>query len=336
MTHTFRNLYYRVKPLLPWRARAALRRKIMRRQRRAAAGLWPIRKESGVAPPGWRGWPGGKSFALVLTHDVERIKGVTRCAALMELERDLGFRSSFNFVPEGYATPPELRDTLSGNGFEVGVHDLKHDGKLYLSQEAFQEGARRINTYLEQWSAVGFRSAFMLHNLDWLHALNVKYDASTFDVDPFEPQPDGVNTIFPFWVATPPGHSRSQLADTASRSSDLRSLTSDLCPPSSGYVELPYTLAQDSTLFLFLQERTNAIWKQKLDWIVERGGMALINTHPDYMSFNGAARADEFPVHHYAEFLQYVKSRYAGAFWQPLPREMAEFAAQLKDTLRPS
>ena len=30
--------------------------------------------------------------------------------------------------------------------------------------------------------------------------LNIAYDASTFDTDPFEPQPDGVNTIFPFWV----------------------------------------------------------------------------------------------------------------------------------------
>src|ERR1700746_3430317 len=40
----------------------------------------------------------------------------------------------------------------------------------------------------------------MFHKLDWLHDLDIEYDASTFDTDPFEPQPDGHGTIFPFWV----------------------------------------------------------------------------------------------------------------------------------------
>jgi hypothetical protein len=30
-------------------------------------------------------------------------------------------------------------------------------------------------------------------------------------------------------------------------------------------------------------EKTISIWKKKLDWIVEKGGMALLITHPDYM-----------------------------------------------------
>lgn len=51
--------------------------------------------------------------------------------------------------------------------------------------------------------AVGFRSGFMLRQLDWLHDLNVLYDTSTFDTDPFEPQPEGSRTIFPFHVNPP-------------------------------------------------------------------------------------------------------------------------------------
>jgi hypothetical protein len=43
----------------------------------------------------------------------------------------------------------------------------------------------------------------MLRNLDWLHDLDVQYDASTFDTDPFEPQPDGRHTMFPFWMPRP-------------------------------------------------------------------------------------------------------------------------------------
>jgi hypothetical protein len=40
----------------------------------------------------------------------------------------------------------------------------------------------------------------MYHDLELLHHLDIEYDASTFDTDPFEPQPDGMGTIFPFWV----------------------------------------------------------------------------------------------------------------------------------------
>jgi len=82
----------------------------------------------------------------------------------------------------------------------VGVHGLLHDGKLYQSRELFLKRAKRINHYLAQWGAVGFRSPAMHRNLDWIHDLNIEYDASTFDTDPFEPQADGTGTIFPFFV----------------------------------------------------------------------------------------------------------------------------------------
>ena len=51
---------------------------------------------------------------------------------------------------------------------------------------------------------------------------------------------------------------------------------------------MPYTLPQDSTLFLVLGEITPEIWMRKLDWIAEHGGMALVDVHPDYISFNGS------------------------------------------------
>ena len=116
----------------------------------------------------------------------------------MELELDLGFRSSFNFIPEGsYRVTAELREELTANGFEVGIHDLKHDGHLFASHREFKRRAVRINDYAREWGASGFRSGFMLRNLDWLHDLDVQYDASTFDTDPFEPQPDGASHHLP-------------------------------------------------------------------------------------------------------------------------------------------
>jgi len=276
----------------------SLRRIVSRKQLRIHKDTWPINEAAGQSPDGWPGWPDGKKFALVLTHDVEGSHGLEKCRQLMDLEKKLGFRSSFNFVPEGdYRVSRELREELIENGFEVGVHDLRHDGKLYWKREKFSEKARSINHYLKEWNARGFRSAFMLHNRECLHELEIQYDASTFDTDPFEPQPESVKTIFPFWVSRPNG---------------------------AGYVELPYTLPQDSTLFLLLKETSPDIWKRKLKWIAERGGMTLVIVHPDYVGFkkNGLG-ISEYPAALYEDFLQHVALDYKDAYWNAVPKEVA-------------
>lgn len=292
------RLYYGLKPLIPTQARHTVRKWYVRKQRRQVGGVWPILPGSERPPEGWTGWPEGKKFSIVLTHDVEGQAGLDRCRQLMELEMKLGFRSSFNFIPEGdYRVNREMRDHLARHGFETGIHDLHHDGRLYLNRRHFALKAVQINQHLKHWGAVGFRSGFMLHNLDWLHDLDIQYDASTFDIDPFEPQPDNIGTIFPFWV---PGRA------------------------GRGYLELPYTLPQDSTLFLLLGETSPAIWLKKLDWIAEKGGMALINVHPDYLRFPGEpATSRTYPVEYYESFLKHLAERYAGAYWNVLPRDLA-------------
>ncbi len=302
----FNRLYYAFKPYLPWRLRFGVRRWFALRKRHRMAAAWPILEEAGRAPEGWPGWPDGKRFAFVLTHDIEGPRGLEGCRRLAELEMGLGFRSAFNFVPEGgYETPASLRQWLGENGFEVGVHDLNHDGWLYEGREGFRQKAAKINRYLSDWQAVGFRSGFMHHNYDWLHDLDVLYDSSSFDTDPFEPQPDGVRTIFPFWMESPTPGARP------------------------GYVEMPYTLPQDSTLFLLFVEPDIDIWVRKLRWIADRGGMALINVHPDYLQFSGTKpSAKGFPASHYEKLLQHVKSEYGGQYWPALPREVAHWVKQ--------
>jgi hypothetical protein len=299
------RVYYWIKPSLPLQVRLFIRRWLAERKRRRTKDQWPILESAGATPANWPGWPNGRTFAFVLTHDVESQRGLDRVRQLAELEIALGFRSSFNFVPEGaYRVSVELRRWLADSGFEVGVHDLQHDGRLYNSRRSFVEGAVRINHYLKEWEAAGFRSGYMFHNLEWIKELDISYDCSTFDTDPFEPQSDGVNTIFPFQVGT---HSKA------------------------GYVELPYTLAQDSTLFVILREKSNAIWKEKLAWIKSRGGMALLNAHPDYMRFgNERAATDEFDVSHYADFLAWVRDKHSGSYWHCLPREMADFFSRMR------
>ena len=283
--------------------RLAARRVHVSGIRKRSTDIWPILESAGDKPGDWIGWPDGSDYAFVLTHDVESQSGVDNVRKLAELEMECGFRSSFNFIPDGtYKVPASLREWLTENGFEVGVHDLHHDGHLYQSRRAFTEHAKEINGFLSDWNADGFRSGFMLRELDWLHELDISYDASTFDTDPFEPQPDGAETIFPFWKTT-----------------DQK----DVKTPR--YVELPYTLPQDSTLFLALSQRDIDIWKQKFDWVVSKRGMALLNTHPDYIDFDGGANPHmRYPASYYRDFLNYVKSHKAGKRWDTLPRSVAE------------
>ncbi len=272
---------------------------------------WPILEMAGDTPPGWRGWPDGKRFAIVLTHDVDTARGQERCLQLAGIETSLGFRSVFNFVPERYAVSRRLQDTLLGRGFEIGVHGLNHDGRLYQTRKIFSDRAVKINRYLNVWNAVGFRSPAMHHNLSWIGDLDIEYDSSTFDTDPFEPQPDGVDTIFPFLV----NGKRER-------------------PP---YVEMPCTMPQDFVLFVLLGEKSNDLWEQKLEWIARRGGMALLNTHPDYMHFgNGKSGLEEYPADHYRNFLTYLKDRFGGVYWHPLPYECARWFSRKDDTLKAS
>lgn len=301
------KIYYFLKQVIPWTVRVRVRRVIANRLRRQFSGSWPILPSASRSPVGWQGWPNGKQFAFVVTHDVEGPRGLARCRKLAELNKALGVRASFYFVPEGeYRLPDSLRADLEQEGFEVAVHDLHHDGTLYQSSQHFQAQARKINQYLRKWNAAGFRAGFMFHNLEWLHDLDVLYDASTFDTDPFEPQPDGVGTIFPFWIQR---------------------------NGSKGYVELPYTLPQDSTLFVLLKETTIDLWTKKLDWVASHGGMALTIVHPDYISFDGKPNAWEYQADLYERFLKYVVTRYGDACWYALPREVAAFAAQIKPRL---
>jgi glycosyltransferase involved in cell wall biosynthesis/peptidoglycan/xylan/chitin deacetylase (PgdA/CDA1 family) len=300
MSSFIQNTYYFIKPLVPRWMQIQLRRSIVLRKRLKYAQTWPIDERAKNPPEGWSGWPSNKQFALVLTHDVETAKGLEKCYPLAELEKSLGFRSSFNFVAEDYTIPTGLQDNLTVNGFEIGLHGLSHRESLFKSEEIFQKQVTRVNHYLKEWGCVGFRAPSMYHNLELAHNLNILYDSSTFDTDPFEPQSDGMRTIFPFWVA---GNSNQK-----------------------GYVELPYTLPQDFTLFVIMKERNIDIWKRKLDWVAEHGGMVLLITHPDYMCFDKRRPGvEEYPSAYYREFLEYVSRKYEGQYWHALPKDITEF-----------
>ena len=126
----------------------------------------------------------------------------------------------------------------------------------------------RINRYLKEWNATGFRAPLTHRQPEWMQALEIEYDLSFFDSDPYEPIPGGTMSIWPFEL----GH----------------------------FVELPYTLVQDHTLTTVLKHKTPRLWLQKVKFIQDYCGMVLVNTHPDYLR-----AADTWMV--YVEFLQEMK-----------------------------
>ena len=196
-------------------------------------------------------WPYEHRYAFVLTHDIESDIGQDEVRRIAEFEMDLGFRSSFYFTPEKYDIDQDLLAELIKQGFEVGIHGLRHDGRLFNSKKEFLSRIKEINKYLKKIDAVGFRSPFCLRNPDWMQSLEIEYDLSFFDTDPFEPIPGGTMSIWPFMT----GH----------------------------FMELPYTLVQDHSLVNILGEQTPRIWLEKVNFIENFHGMVLLNTHPDYL-----------------------------------------------------
>ena len=293
------NVFYRVKRVIPRAVQLSGRRAMIRWQRIPAFPRWPLDDSgprlaslyaataltaAGVerAPFRWF-WPEGRSAAFMLTHDVEGIDGVRRMLEIADLEEELGFRSSFN-VGAWYTLDPGLVSELHERGFELGVHGLRHDRSLFASREAFTGGLDELKELRDRVGAVGFRSPATHRVHEWMHELPFDYDCSVPNSDPYEPQPGGCCSVWPYFMG------------------DL--------------VELPYTLPQDHTLFTLLGHRTPGLWVEQAARIERLHGLIQCVSHPD-AGYLGDA--DKRAL--YREFLVAMKER--DEVWHALPRDVA-------------
>ena len=271
--------YYRLKPLMPRRVQIALRRRHARLRGKREFPRWPaedllvrhqeesfrraIRASAGERVPFVNFWPHRHRFAFVLTHDVEGPKGIANIPRLREIERAHGMVSSWNFVAEDYPTPTDVFGDLREQGCEVGLHGIHHDWRLFRDEDTFEQMLPVIRRYLDDWGAVGFRSPVTYRNADWMARLGALYDSSFPDTDPFEPQPGGCCSIFPYFIGE--------------------------------VVELPITLVQDHTMWEILRRRGIDLWLEKGEWIRRHHGLVNVIVHPDYvLSEERLAWYDEF------------------------------------------
>jgi peptidoglycan/xylan/chitin deacetylase (PgdA/CDA1 family) len=263
-----RRAYYALKPFIPRFVQISVRKRYVATQDKRRFPAWPIESRItdlvagavgralqetgqarllGIAP-----WPAGTRFAFCITHDVEWDAGLRRAPALLEVERRVGVVSSWNLVPERYPIDWGIVDELRDAGSEIGIHGLKHDGRLFQSRSIFLRRLTKIERYAREWGAVGFRSPSCLRNPEWMKAMNFEYDSSFPDTDPYEPQPGGCCSAWPYFLGS--------------------------------MVELPLTMPQDHTLYEILGHTDLKLWGRKADWLERVGGLVLVNVHPDYMT----------------------------------------------------
>ena len=296
------DFFYRVKRFIPRKTQLAARRMLIRRAGLPAFPRWPLDESltrllefyarcvlltTGADQASFRWfWPEGRQAAVVLTHDVETEQGLRLALELADLEEARGFRSSFNIVADWYPIDAGILRELRARGFELGVHGVHHDRSMFSSREAFENQKPAVRAAADLFEAQGFRSPATHRVFDWLGELPVAYDCSIPHSDPFEPQPGGCCSLWPFFIG------------------DL--------------VELPYTLPQDHTLFTLLGHRSADLWLRLVGELKKRSGLIQSVTHPDpgYLG-----DADKRAL--YLDFLDALKHH--DDLWITLPREVARW-----------
>ncbi len=230
-------------------------------------------------------WPNGARGCLSVTHDVETQAGRDFCGALMDLDDAFGLKASFQLIPEQrYGVPDEFLQQIRDRGFEVGIQDMNHDGRLFDEKEEFLRRARIVNHYGRRYGARGFRAGVLYRRPDWYDALDFSFDMSIPNVAHLDPQRGGCCTVMPFFIGN--------------------------------MLELPVTTTQDYTLFHLLRERSLDLWKAQMDLILEKNGLVTFIVHPDYVIAKPFRRV-------YEDLLRYVQGRCkCEPIWTALPSDI--------------
>jgi len=297
-----RNLYYLLRPFMPVAIRKQFQKQYFRGWEKLPFPSWPVdgtvekiferllvcAMRAGKVdrlPFIWF-WPDGALSCAILTHDVETSAGLGFCPQLMDLNDSFEIKASFQIVPEErYQVRPSFLKNIRDRGFEVNVHDLNHDGRLFTERAEFLRRAERICSYAREFGALGFRSAVLYRNADWFDALDFSYDMSVPNVAHLDPQRGGCCTVFPFFIGN--------------------------------LVELPVTTTQDYSLFHVLGDYSIRLWQKQIALIRKRHGLMNFIIHPDYIRPERARRV-------YGELLRYLAElRSRGEVWIALPKEVA-------------
>ena len=263
-----RKLYYLVRPALNLAVRKQIQRFCARNWQDISFPSWPVdttvenicenlllaslqAKRIESVPFVWF-WPAGARGCVIMTHDVETKAGRDHCAELMDMDDSVGIKASFQIVPaHRYPVGLSFVETIRNRGFEIGIQDFNHDGRLFDDREKFLRRAALINRYAHEYGAKGFRAAVLYRNPEWYDALNLSFDMSFPNVAHLDPQRGGCCTVMPYFIG------------------DI--------------LEIPVTTTQDFTVFHLLNQRSIDLWKTQIQMVLEKNGLVSFIVHPDYV-----------------------------------------------------
>jgi hypothetical protein len=293
------RLYYMLRPLMPVGFRRHLQQIRLGGWDTIPFPRWPVDStvddlmqqtlrllidHTGTPVPFIWFWPEGAESCTMLTHDVEGKSGLDFCGSLMDLDERFGMKAAFQLIPESAHDAWRYAAAIRARGFEVNLHDLNHDGRLFRSNELFQERARRINDYAREYGCQGFRSGAMYREQEWFGAFEFEYDMSVPNVAHLEPQRGGCCTVMPYFIGD--------------------------------VLELPLTTSQDYTQFFILEDYSTRRWRDQIASVREKNGLISMITHPDYL-----VHERERAV--FVELLEHLSQlRDEGRTWAALPGEV--------------
>lgn len=296
-----RRIYYFLRPLLSVQVRKRLQKIHLRGWRDIAFPRWPVDvtvetlMQNALAfalragkidriPFIWF-WPDGAPSCAIMTHDIEGPAGLAFCDRLMDIDDSFGIKSAFQVIPElRYEVDEHVLAKFRRRGFEVNVHDLNHDGYLFYERQEFLRRAAQINRYSALFQSSGFRSGAMYRNQNWYDAFDFQYDMSVPNVAHFEPQRGGCCTVMPYFIGK--------------------------------ILELPLTTIQDYSLFHILGDYSINLWKEQIEIIRGKNGLASFIVHPDYLMEPDASAV-------YSDLLAHLfRLRADGKLWIALPADV--------------
>jgi len=192
---------------------------------------------------------------VVLTHDIDTGDGLTRSLEIAEFEEEYGLRSLWNIVPKSYKLNQNVLHMLLERGHEIGLHGIWHTNQeAFLRKERMRKELSALNPFITEFNITGYRSPSWYRTSGMFDVLAefFKYDLSCLDNDFICPGGNGgVGMIRPYAI-------RKNL------------------------LELPCTIPYEAPIFHgYSQQSLFEYWKPKIDWLIQVGGMLLVNTHPD-------------------------------------------------------
>jgi len=225
-------------------------------------------------------YPGGKKFGAIVTHDLETADGLRWIESFRRIEREYGIHSAWSIISHRYFTSDKILENLLSEGCEILSHGYLHDGKLpYLRRSEMKDRLQRL--FVDKpWLAdyvKGFRCGQLLRSpmLSEEVSRHFLYDLSVPDTEKYGVyrQSRGCTSVFPFYNPF-------------------------------GTLEIPLTMPQDFILkhvHHYPEDKILQIWKYKIDYISQIGGVAVLDVHPDpYISGN------EVMLKVYDELLTYL------------------------------